>query len=150
MIGCSIFPPLSKRLNNSSKVVNPGRHKPTMTGDGWNPTHKNGDFDDGLICLIVAIGSHNNPSNCLSASGAHRYEVRSRNAARGDRGVLSDILTFYPAYIMNYLMWILTFYPKHTHLYIHIYIYISLYHICHTRELARVVPTIDRHLADGF
>ena len=24
-------------------VGNPGCHKPTMTGDGWNPTHKNGD-----------------------------------------------------------------------------------------------------------
>ena len=30
-------------------------HKPTMTGDGWNPTHKNGDFDDALSFYLVLV-----------------------------------------------------------------------------------------------
>ena len=30
-------------VGNPVDVGNPGCHKPTMTGDGWNPTHRNGD-----------------------------------------------------------------------------------------------------------
>ena len=35
-------------VGNPVDVGNPGCHKPTMTGDGWNPTHRNGD-DLGMV-----------------------------------------------------------------------------------------------------
>jgi len=41
-LGVSIFIPSAGRPKGSI-VGNPGCHKPIMTGNGWNPTHQNGD-----------------------------------------------------------------------------------------------------------
>ena len=38
---------------NGDIMVADGYRKPTMTGDGYNPTHESGDDDLGMVTLEV-------------------------------------------------------------------------------------------------